>query len=440
MIKLIFKTLWARRTRNAWIVLELVIVTMIMWIMVDKIVVSSYIQNLDPGYDADRLFTIELNEYGSSHSGYDESQCNQEARTANIMRILQRLRQLPDVESATIANKTRTFNGGGFSISALESADSVTESFVYVAEYFPNTEFFKTFGIKNEDGTGPYVEADTLNGGCIITATAAHAAFPDKSPIGGHLFEREKSSEEIIAEGKEYEIIGDVVGDVINNSNAARSMVVFERSTISHAPSIYILVARKREGVSDKAMLRELREALPELRSGIVYTRDPQPYANMTERTEHDMNVAKGLSYAVMVFFMVNICLALIATFYVQIRTRSRDAGIMRAYGFRRGTIMMLMIAEGWILTFISWIIGTAIFFLAGLDRYLTTDKFQSAQNLSEKFYKIYNPMWYDDLANRACVIGGIGLLLLLLIVTLGIWLPARRIAHVNPADTIRDL
>ncbi len=435
MIKLIFKTLWARRTRNAWIMLELVIVTIIMWLMVDRVVVNSYIHSRDLGYDEDLLFTVELDEYKPANPAYDEAQGNQGARQENIMRILQRLRQIPGVEAATIANSSMRFNGSGFSINALEAADSVHEAYVTKISFYPGTDFFSTFGVKSRDGVTPYVEPDNLAGGSIITTTAAKAVFPNTSPIGQRIYDFDATEY-----GGSTNIIADVVGDVICFSNAARSLAYFESSQINNSPSDYILVARKAAGVSDKEMLSALRDALPQLKSGMVYTHNPQPYSSMRDSVEHEQQVSIGLSYAVMVFFMVNICLALIATFYVQIRSRSRDAGIMRAYGFRKGTLELMMIAEGWILTVLSWIIGTGLFFMIGLQENFTNDKFVSAANLSLKFFKIYNPMWYDDLLTRCVVLGSISLLILLVIVTIGIWLPARKIAHANPVDTIRDL
>ena len=57
MIKLIFKNLWARRRRNAWVLIELILITIVAWVVLDPAIVSGYYFSLDSGYDVDRLST-----------------------------------------------------------------------------------------------------------------------------------------------------------------------------------------------------------------------------------------------------------------------------------------------------------------------------------------------------------------------------------------------
>ena len=51
MLKLILKNLWARRVRNAWLLAELILVTVLTWYITDPLFVLSYNQTLPLGYD-----------------------------------------------------------------------------------------------------------------------------------------------------------------------------------------------------------------------------------------------------------------------------------------------------------------------------------------------------------------------------------------------------
>lgn len=53
MLKLILKNLWARRVRNAWLLAELILVTVLTWYITDPLFVLSYNQTLPLGYEPD---------------------------------------------------------------------------------------------------------------------------------------------------------------------------------------------------------------------------------------------------------------------------------------------------------------------------------------------------------------------------------------------------
>ena len=55
MWKLILKNLWARRRRNGWLLAELILVSIISWVILDPVIVVTHDRNIPLGYDADRL-------------------------------------------------------------------------------------------------------------------------------------------------------------------------------------------------------------------------------------------------------------------------------------------------------------------------------------------------------------------------------------------------
>lgn len=53
MLKLIFKNLWARRRRNGWLLAELILVSIVTWIILDPVIVVTHDRSIPLGYDAD---------------------------------------------------------------------------------------------------------------------------------------------------------------------------------------------------------------------------------------------------------------------------------------------------------------------------------------------------------------------------------------------------
>lgn len=436
MIKLIFKSLWARRGRNIWVLLELVIVSAILWAMLDPIVINTYIKNYDPGYYIDPLVTVDVASYTDKMPAYDPDQDNPDAKADNLMRMLQRLREVEGVETATIAPNGNILNGMGASMNQIRAKrDTTLEGMVYLISFVPNTDYFRTYGIRTVDGKDFYEEPEALNGSWVVTKTYAKAMYEDEAAVGRLLFDRDKDVSEYTEEEMEQGIIADVVGDVVNYASSPRSLVAFRKEKLGGNYYQLRLVARKAEGISTARLIENIGKACAsDLKAGNYYARNPQPYSSLVEWRTYDMDNKIVLGYAVAIFFLVNICLALVATFYMQTRSRSKDAGIMRAYGFRKRTMVWIMIAEGWVLTFIAWILGTilALWYL-GKDG-LTTD-----WTSGKKFFEEFMPMWYDNYAVHVGAISAMSLVIMLVIVTIGIWLPARRIAAVNPVDTLRD-
>ena len=143
MFRLIIKNLWHRRLRNGWLLAELILVTIVSWIILDPVVVDTYDLNRPLGYDADRLCQIQISELEEGSIGYDPSRA--ETGSNDKQRILEKLRRHPQVESATLLDAAVYPNSNSEVNRTFTRSDSVD---VYVAQIWfkPFSDFFKTFG------------------------------------------------------------------------------------------------------------------------------------------------------------------------------------------------------------------------------------------------------------------------------------------------------
>ena len=97
----IINNLWSRRKRNGWIMSELVLVTIILFHLADKVTVSLYDSSLPLGYDYDRLCIVSLKTYTADSRKYDIQRDNEEAKMEDVLAVLRKIKSLPEVENAT---------------------------------------------------------------------------------------------------------------------------------------------------------------------------------------------------------------------------------------------------------------------------------------------------------------------------------------------------
>lgn len=65
------KNLWARRRRNGWLLAELILVSIISWVILDPVIVVTHDRNIPLGYDADRLCLVSLAALQPNAPGYN---------------------------------------------------------------------------------------------------------------------------------------------------------------------------------------------------------------------------------------------------------------------------------------------------------------------------------------------------------------------------------
>lgn len=102
MLHLIGKNLWARRYRNGWLLAELIIVSMVIWVLTDPIVVTTHDRGLPTGITEEGMYRLNLAAVSSKSARFEAGEDTPEARAANVRRILSRIRDYEDVRYATL--------------------------------------------------------------------------------------------------------------------------------------------------------------------------------------------------------------------------------------------------------------------------------------------------------------------------------------------------
>ena len=101
MFYLIWKNLWARRRKNGWLLAELILVSIISWVVLDPVIVVTHDRNIPLGYDAERLCLISLGALQPQAPGYDAEAQDSATLVDNYYNLVRYVKDFDGVESAT---------------------------------------------------------------------------------------------------------------------------------------------------------------------------------------------------------------------------------------------------------------------------------------------------------------------------------------------------
>ena len=429
MWKLILKNLWSRRKRNGWLMAELVLVSVVTFVIIDPIVVLNHYLNQPKGYDVERLCIVELGEVDPKAPHFSKDDKNEEARLANILRVKDKLSSHPDIESTSILSWAYINSQGNGSNQM--SIDSTKTFRLFRIQAHTGQQFFETYGIKSAPGSPSPEELSKMApnwNGVIITRDIADVLYPGQNAVGKNMFSIWRGDTTF------YPIRG-VVEPISPYTMRGNMPMMFLVSPIKDDYSPNILIRIKPE-VDMDAFIGKFRPwMVKELKAGNWFAQSVITYEDQLANYEYTKGVTNQirLNIAYAIFFMINLCLGVIGTFWLQTRKRTEEAGIMRSFGATKGHIVRMLLGEGVILTIVSSLIGFFGYFQYAFSEGLYVSPW------SEEFMKYFQHDWIHDFGLHFTGVAGITLLILIIVVCIGIYIPARNISRVNPVDALRD-
>lgn len=426
-MKLIFKSLKTHSAHSLALFIEMVIVTIVGWIVIEPVAVKTSIALIPSGYDADRLVSVSFQSLSFGSEEYDS--VNKIDYKTRRNRMLEMIRERSEVEYATFTT-SQCFESGsmGMSGAPIDSTYNLDKEKDHVsiifAQFVPGTDFFSTFGIKSANGDS-FEEPEIDSKSIIVSNTVAKAIYPNESAIGKLLYPHDPETSPIIS---------GVTADASYRKGYGRIAVVFEPS-FPDDEWFWItgITIRLKEGVSARQFINNLTRDIADYKVGNDYLMRPTPYTDLQTTSFARQSRELSQAWVILIFFLVNVILGVAGTFYIQSRSRASDAGVMRAFGATRSKIEWGIVAEACLTVILAWAAGSIIY-LAYV--HFAHVEFENEANL---IVRILNPMWFDATWSRNAVVGGLVLLVLMACALLGSWLPARKIGNVPPVDALRD-
>lgn len=451
MIKKILKQIWASKRANGWIFTELLVIFMATWFVTDPLFTLFFQIKVFPfGFEPENVVCMNIAVLPEEAQSWKSEAASGEAIAQDFGTILKLVRSYPGITAATPLSSKFVYSGSFTGTVLRSSTDTSRLVNGQLMDMFRESDYFKVFRFRDAR-TGRWDALDAVpyvENGAYITAMVEKALFGEGKGIG-QKFQFNKSPQ------KEYKVLG-VLEDFKGQATVQPGPVIitvspdyfYQDSDMSGAAEYLGLltqygrcriVFRINEGVNKHLFLSELKkELLPKLSVGNVYASNVLSLSGMYEARiqEAGLYTEMRLQTALALFFLINIGLAVFATFWLRVKKRRSEVGLMIALGATRRGVRNRFILESLLIyltaAFTGLLVILQILYFKGLYSY----------HYGRGEGAIISDDVYAWLINNDFAHFGIVSLLVLMIVgcmvVLCTWLPASRAARIEPADALR--
>ncbi|MBR3514450.1 MAG: ABC transporter permease [Bacteroidaceae bacterium] len=461
---MIRKSLWSHRRQNGWVFAEIILITVLSFYFIDHFVVTTY----------DRYFCSPAGEFEREHllvgqtgiqqptpdpslgrgvqtgSGQAETSSPPQGGAgggldglqvegrSSLYALRDQIRALPEVQYAGFARHIiglGTYN----IISNASETDSTRRCGAYMQGFLLHEQFFETQGLTPIEGSPSAKELseDCPLDGVVITRSLAQALFDTDQVVGRRIVEWDFSDRALQEQGgpvivSRYTIAG-VVEDFRLQQNDRYAYSILTPIIEEYATPQMLI--RLHPEVDAQAFLNQLTSPASQAlrKAGDRILVSVQTYEDWLSSWSgnRDYNLTNTLLGILLALFLLNVVLGTLGTFWLQLRKRTEDIGIMRSFGAKRRDIFWMVWGEAALLTLLACIVGQLIWFQFAINMDLSDGLSMSGTGRERNWVEIF---WIHYLV--ICVIQYV---IMLCVVSLAIALPIWRAVNKRPVDALRQ-
>lgn len=425
MFRQIIRHLWNNRRHNWWIMVELIVIAIVSWIVIDPLFVLNYNRSIPDGYEADGLYRLQLmrNPEDTLSNPADD-----------YRRIMQQMRALPFVDAATCVLSGAYPSSPGMNANKIIMDTTViTTTFI---PFFRNEDFFRTWRFRSAtDGTWETLENLEVPDDGIILSEDAAALLGGKDIVG-------KTVRECYGDSTSYRVVALMQPFKMRNGMppCAVRLLPFVGEIPEWGFNGMRIFVRAKEGVLETRFLEEfLQWADENLMQGALVFQDFLPFHEIQMASDLEKGVTNEVrsKYILALFFLFNLLLAVSGTFWMNTSARHEEIGIRLSYGASPVGIRLMLLGEGVVLTTVAVLVGCFIYFhwayMEGLYAYGDLFSFEQTMVGSSDSY-LPGHFGLHFVAVSLLVYG-----LMALVTCLGVYVPARRISTISPVEALKD-
>ncbi|HCY00858.1 MAG TPA: hypothetical protein DG754_12030 [Bacteroidales bacterium] len=416
MLKHITQIIWNERKHNIGVWIELFLVSLLLWYIVDYVTffVSKYNEPL--GFDTEHTYIMNLGELNSKSAEFVQENSTI-SKAQQLYTILDRIKLNPMIEAASFSYFSSPHIGSNSSLNIFRDTLQ-TRQYNLVRMVTP--DFFKVFKYESVNGSSDELVQALERGEFVIPIDVAQELFKEnESPIGKQIsFSKEEDAGKFtvgaVSKTVRYDNFSNwnnYVAYTLDNQmieNFSNQWVVFLEFCVRVKPDEdYEFIDRFREQMSEQ------------FRVGNFYLNTIKYIP--ANKEEYQRSRIKDLKIRgfVAFFLLINIFLGITGTFWIRTQYRRGEIGVRIAMGESRKGLLRMFFTEGLLLLTFAMIPAMLVFaFITNAEILVESSAFT---------------------IGRYFIGFGITYILLALMILLGIWFPARKAVKVSPADALRD-
>lgn len=398
---------------NLWLALELLVVSVVLWYIIDMLYCSLATYNEPRGFDTGHCYLIEMGvltdkspDYKSGTDWHDD-----------ILTLAERLRHRPEVEAVSLSQNAYPYNGSN-------STDPVQYDTLrspgWTIRRLVTPDFVRVFRYRGAQGETPEQLAEMLRKGEFLASDNLYRRYGIRMTS---------------LVGKDFHLFGDTtysfrLGAALQNVRysdfqQARSSYSFvynieqlDRGVINPDNELCV---RVKENMDKDFIARLKADSESQCRIGNIYIADIRSFTDIRRSYQQSM-MNELRNYTVgMAFLMLNIFLGLLGTFWFRTQQRRGEIALHKAMGATDGAVFGRLMSEG---MFLLLIVTVPAVIIDVLLAHFELNCWRNGTTLE-----------WPRLA--FCVAATF--VLIAAMIGIGIGLPARRAMRVQPAEALHD-
>lgn len=404
---------------NTWLALELLVVSVVMWYIID-LLYCNLATYLEPrGFDTGHCYLVTMKRLTDKSPDYQP-----DSRDADDIRTLvERLRHRPEVEAVSLSQNSYPYNRSNSN--ELVQYDTLRTT-NYVIRRLVTPDFVRVFRYQGMQGETPEQLAEMLHRGDFL---ASDNIFYSRYGIrltslagkdGFHLFG--DTTRNFCLGASLLPVRYDDFTQAMSSRTVLFNLEELDRMAGGGWINIDNELCVRVRPEQDHDFIERLKaDSEAQYRLGNVYISDVRSFADI-RRNYQQANMNQLRNYCIgMGFLLLNIFLGLLGTFWFRTQQRRGEIALHKVNGATNRAVFSRLLSEGLLLLLIVTVPAFIIDF--------------SLARAELNAWRNGTTLEWD----RLLLCAAASFVLIALMIVLGIWYPARRAMQVQPAEALHD-
>lgn len=407
MSRKLLKQIRSEWKSNTWLAVELLIVSVVMWYIVDYFYVSLAEYNEPRGFNIEHTYKLNFNYLTESSPAFVQDADDGE----DLLKLLERVQRIPFVEAAGLGQNSHPYNGSNSGSELQIDTFNLNEG--YIIRRVVTPDYVRVFRYEGANGETPEQLAEMLKKGNILLSNNLLDDHGHKvTEYVGQTAYRDGNTGTPIT-----------IGAALNRIKYGDYYPWMDRTMLLWLPSwaagMNELVIRVKPELDSDIEEQIMAMANRDLQVGNWYIGSVKSFSDIRRNFQLG-NTNKIRNYSVgMGFLLLNIFLGLLGTFWFRTQQRVHEIAIRMTTGASRSDIFRRLLGEG--LLILSLVTVLAI----GIDIALANWELNA-------YYNSGFLQW-----GRLFICAGISYALIALMIIFGVSIPAWRAMRIQPAEAL---
>lgn len=402
---------------NLWLALELLVVSVVMWYIIDLLYcrLATYME--PRGFDTEHCYLITmgvLTDKSPDYTPYSDTH----KQTDEVRELVERLRRRPEVEAVSLSQNSYPYNGSNGSA---EVDYDTLHAPRWTIRRIVTPDFVRVFRYQGARGETSEQLAEILERGDFLASDNLYRKYgvPMTSLVGKKEFYLFGDTTQTYRLGA---VLQNVRWDDYSQASTSYSMVY----NMNLLPDDWInadneLCVRVRADRDQNFMENLKADSEKQFRIGNLYISDIKSFKDIRRSFQQGDTSQMRILVVGMGFLLLNIFLGLLGTFWFRTQQRRGEIALHKAMGATDGAVFGRLISEG---IFLLLIVTVPAVIIDIVMAHFELNSWRNGTTLE----------W-----SRLAFCVAATFVLIAAMIGVGIGLPARRAMKVQPAEALHD-